>query len=46
MNNTSGQSCSLCEPGFFGDAIVLKDCQGNIVLTFYFTQHYLFSNLY
>lgn len=27
LNNTSGQACSLCAPGFYGDAIMNKDCQ-------------------
>lgn len=27
LNNTSGQACNLCAPGFYGDAIKLKDCQ-------------------
>ncbi|KAJ8933874.1 hypothetical protein NQ314_013727 [Rhamnusium bicolor] len=29
LNNTFGQACSLCAPGYFGDAVNLKDCQGN-----------------
>ncbi|XP_050541070.1 laminin subunit alpha [Daktulosphaira vitifoliae] len=27
LNNTFGESCQYCKPGFFGDAISLKDCQ-------------------
>lgn len=27
LNNTEGPACSLCAPGFFGDAVVIKDCQ-------------------
>ncbi|KAJ8973563.1 hypothetical protein NQ317_009587 [Molorchus minor] len=27
LNNTSGVACSLCAPGYFGDAIKEKDCQ-------------------
>lgn len=27
LNNTSGQACNLCAPGYYGDAIQLKDCQ-------------------
>lgn len=27
LNNTFGAACSLCAPGYFGDAITLKDCQ-------------------
>lgn len=27
LNNTYGQACNLCAPGFYGDAIKLKDCQ-------------------
>lgn len=29
MNYTGGEGCSLCQPGYYGDAIVLKDCQRN-----------------
>lgn len=29
QNNTYGVACALCAPGFFGDAIQAKDCQGN-----------------
>lgn len=28
LNNTFGEACALCAPGFFGDAVNLKDCQG------------------
>lgn len=28
-NNTFGTACNLCAPGFYGDAITLKDCQSN-----------------
>lgn len=28
LNNTFGESCQYCKPGFYGDAIVRKDCQG------------------
>lgn len=27
LNNTSGTACNLCAPGFYGDAIKLKNCQ-------------------
>ncbi|ALC44510.1 LanA [Drosophila busckii] len=27
LNNTSGMACNLCAPGFYGDAIKLKNCQ-------------------
>ncbi|XP_063239907.1 laminin subunit alpha [Bacillus rossius redtenbacheri] len=27
LNNTSGAACNLCAPGFFGDAVELKDCR-------------------
>lgn len=27
LNNTFGESCQYCRPGFFGDAVNLKDCQ-------------------
>ncbi|KAL5291286.1 epi-1 family protein [Megaselia abdita] len=27
LNNTYGKACNLCAPGYFGDAVVLKDCQ-------------------
>lgn len=27
LNNTFGETCALCAPGFYGDAIVAKDCQ-------------------
>nr|CAI5850401.1 unnamed protein product [Callosobruchus analis] len=30
LNNTAGTACSLCKPGFFGDAVHLKDCQACI----------------
>ena len=30
MNNTYGQACSLCAPGYFGDAVERKDCQSCI----------------
>ncbi|KAL3275284.1 hypothetical protein HHI36_020052 [Cryptolaemus montrouzieri] len=30
LNNTFGTACSLCAPGYFGDAIKLKDCQSCI----------------
>lgn len=29
LNNTYGVACALCAPGYFGDAVNLKDCQGN-----------------
>lgn len=28
LNNTYGVACALCAPGYFGDAVNLKDCQG------------------
>lgn len=27
LHNTYGQACNLCAPGFYGDAVELKDCQ-------------------
>ncbi|XP_051171945.1 laminin subunit alpha [Leptopilina boulardi] len=27
LNNTYGQACNICAPGFFGDAVDRKDCQ-------------------
>lgn len=27
MNNTYGEACNLCAPGFYGDAIERKDCR-------------------
>uniref|UniRef100_A0A1B0CH53 Netrin axonal chemotropic factor n=1 Tax=Lutzomyia longipalpis TaxID=7200 RepID=A0A1B0CH53_LUTLO len=30
LNNTFGSACNLCAPGFYGDAIDLKDCQSCI----------------
>ncbi|CAL7933589.1 unnamed protein product [Xylocopa violacea] len=27
LNNTYGEACNLCAPGFFGDAIQRKDCR-------------------
>lgn len=30
LNNTFGEACNLCAPGFYGDAIRLKDCQSCI----------------
>ncbi|XP_050301015.1 laminin subunit alpha [Anthonomus grandis grandis] len=30
LNNTFGEACSLCAPGYFGDAIERKDCQACI----------------
>ena len=27
LNNTYGEACNLCAPGFFGDAVQRKDCQ-------------------
>uniref|UniRef100_W4VRR7 Putative response to misfolded protein n=1 Tax=Corethrella appendiculata TaxID=1370023 RepID=W4VRR7_9DIPT len=30
LNNTSGEACNLCAPGFYGDAIQLKNCQSCI----------------
>lgn len=31
LNNTYGTACALCAPGYFGDAVNLKDCQGNFL---------------
>lgn len=30
LNNTFGAACNLCAPGFYGDAIRMKDCQSCI----------------
>lgn len=30
LNNTFGTACNLCAPGYYGDAIKLKDCQSCI----------------
>ncbi|CRK95483.1 CLUMA_CG008952, isoform A [Clunio marinus] len=30
LNNTFGAACNLCAPGYYGDAIRLKDCQSCI----------------
>lgn len=27
LHNTFGEACALCAPGYYGDAVVLKDCQ-------------------
>lgn len=27
LNNTSGSACELCRPGYYGDAILQKNCQ-------------------
>lgn len=27
LNNTFGEACALCAPGYYGDAVGLKDCQ-------------------
>ena len=27
LNNTFGTACNLCAPGYYGDAILLKDCK-------------------
>lgn len=27
LNNTFGEACALCAPGYFGDAVERKDCQ-------------------
>lgn len=27
LNNTYGDSCGRCAPGYFGDAVTAKDCQ-------------------
>lgn len=29
QNNTFGTACNYCAPGYYGDAIKLKDCQSN-----------------
>lgn len=31
LNNTFGKACGLCAPGYFGDAVKLKDCQSKSV---------------
>lgn len=31
LNNTSGAACNLCAPGFYGDAIKLKNCQSKLI---------------
>ena len=28
LNNTQGPACNLCASGYFGDAVLIKDCQG------------------
>ncbi|XP_015602424.1 laminin subunit alpha [Cephus cinctus] len=30
LNNTYGEACNLCAPGYFGDAVDRKDCQSCI----------------
>jgi laminin, alpha 3/5 len=30
LNNTSGTACNLCAPGYYGDAVLLKDCKSCI----------------
>jgi laminin, alpha 3/5 len=30
LNNTSGKACNLCAPGFYGDAINLRNCQSKL----------------
>ncbi|XP_017779043.1 PREDICTED: laminin subunit alpha isoform X2 [Nicrophorus vespilloides] len=30
LNNTFGEACRYCAPGFFGDAVTLKNCQNCI----------------
>jgi laminin alpha 3/5 len=32
LNNTFGMACNLCAPGYFGDAVHLKDCQSKVHL--------------
>ncbi|XP_014252287.1 laminin subunit alpha [Cimex lectularius] len=27
LNNTAGAACNYCKPGYFGDAVTLKNCQ-------------------
>lgn len=27
LNNTHGRACNLCAPGYYGDAVKLKDCR-------------------
>lgn len=34
LNNTYGDSCERCAPGYFGDAVTAKDCQR--MLDFFF----------
>lgn len=30
LNNTAGEACNLCSPGFYGDAVLVKNCQSCI----------------
>ena len=39
LNNTFGEACSLCAPGFYGDAVVLKDCQGEYMTLILVLRH-------
>ena len=32
LNNTFGESCQYCAPGYYGDAIIRKDCQTDFIL--------------
>lgn len=47
LNNTYGTACNLCAPGFYGDAIKLKDCQCKICMPLLLTkQIYLTAEVF